>query len=378
MKYTCTFCEYSTNRKSNYEAHNKSQKHLKNVSIISKINLEPHSKNTNNVTLNEQICYFCKQKFKNLFSLKRHQSTCTEVLKENYKLKRDNENLLEKVERLEDELLYFKDLLEVNADSLNKSVSANYVKEANKFLSQALIFDAISEDDMKIFMHPKQLEDDDKVVNIEIKDKKKHSWYLYDCLVNEYNKGRDKRNNNVNQTKCRTMLAKHFAEGIYHIYGSEEPKEQPIWTTDITRYNFIINEVIKNTKKSRWKSDKNGEMIRQKAINPLLDHVKEQLEIEMNNDRKYIKKNNKNLSAHKMLQFTDRIRMASYIIRDIENGSLGTEIIKRIAPMFKLDKSCFIELKEDHDLRKSRRPKKALIKNKITTKKYKQIEDDIN
>jgi len=317
------------------------------------------------------ICKFCYQSFKNGFSLKRHQSTCTEVLKENYELKRDKEYLLEKVYRLEDELLYFKDFLEVNADSLNKSVSANYVQEANKFLSQALIFDAISEENMKIFMQPKQLEDDDKVIHLELNNKKNHSWCLYDCLVNEYNKERDKRNNNVNQTKCRTMLVKHLADGIYHIYGYNEPKEQPIWTTDITRYNFIINEVIKNTTKSRWKSDKNGEKIKHKAIDPLLDHVKNQLEIEMNNDRKYIKKNNKYLSAHKMLQYTDRIRMAAYIIRDTNNGSLAKEIIKKIAPMFKLNKTCFIELKEEQDLRNSRKPKR--LKNK----KLKQIEDFI-
>jgi hypothetical protein len=372
MSYKCNICNYSTDRKDNFDKHLNTAKHLKKVTSLDISGLEGHSKFTTRPHLFKHICKFCHQEFKNGFSLKRHQSSCTEVLKENYDLKKDKEYLLEKVERLEDELLYFKDLLEVNADSLNKSVSANYVQEANKFLSHAMTFDVITEDNMKIFMTPKQLEDDDKVVNIEIKDKKKHSWYLYDCLVNEYNKGRDKRNNNVNQTKCRTMLAKHFADGIYYIYGSEEPKEQPIWTTDITRYNFIINEVIKNTKKSRWKSDKNGKLIRQKAINPLLEHVKEQLEIEMNNDRKYIKKHNKNLTAHKMLQFTDRIRMASYIVRDIDNGSLGTEIIKKIAPMFKLEKSCFIELKEKQDLSNSRRPPKALRK-----KKLKLIEDFI-
>lgn len=168
--YQCFFCNYSTNKKSNINNHCKSKKHLKNVmdvNIISKINFtcalctyktnrsdnfNKHIRNAQNaklvsgrkiekveVEMIDYTCKFCHQNFKNGYSLKRHQSTCTEVLKENYKLKIKVEQLKSKLNNIESLLEHYKIMIN------NSSVKLSKLSKRRKNIPKKLKMDVWNE-----------------------------------------------------------------------------------------------------------------------------------------------------------------------------------------------------------------------------------------
>lgn len=381
MNYHCDFCNYDAKRKEHFQKHLKTKKHIKNTKKLD--NLEFYKKSGNQVLSNiatsstekwkHLTCKYCGQTFKRLDGLTKHSSRCNYVLKENYELKlkeqnitKQKEHLESEVERLKEDVEYYKRILENGVESFNKTISV--LSLANIYFDGAPQLENPTKDQMLIFGKeiPKKLSNYKKKLLLEKskEDKSpehKKDFQTYRNLTYEYGKGRDKRNDNINREKCKTFLATYIANGIKLLYQAEDPKDQAFWSTDASRYNFIIKE-------AKWKDDNNGEKIKEKLISVILNDIKEILQRELKREMNI--NNNHMLGKGNIskLRFDETVRdipRASYIIDDIDNGSLETLIMKKLAKHFKVDKDYLIDLK--NVLSKKKVTKK--LKNTTATRK---------
>lgn len=350
MNYICELCNYTTNRKSSYKNHCNAKKHTEKVDLYNKkLELE-----NNLITLNEHknhvICEFCKAKFFNNSSLKRHMKTCSVVLKKNSFLEFENKNLKTKVSELGTLVEYYQDLLATNTDTLNKSVSN--VNFANKFLSDALTLMKPSKEKMELLVDHHTYRNLSKFKNkktlLFIKNQRTdYDWKLYDIMTYEYGKGNSKKTGDVNREKCRIFLAKYLAEKVYEMYKTENPENQSIWATDIARLNYIIKKAISKTKKSKWFNDTKGKTLRQIVVRPILEDIKKIIKKEVNEDMKFFTDPEFNGHTREIkMRMTQR---GSYIINDIDDKKLEELVIKEMAKHFKLDQKLLkdLELKSE-------------------------------
>ena len=93
--YTCTLCNYNTNRKSSYDDHNKSKRHLNSIEDNVQKNrdhfkdqnktLEDHSKKIDFsskcviVTEKSFPCTKCNKEYKNKTHMYRHRKLCVKI-----------------------------------------------------------------------------------------------------------------------------------------------------------------------------------------------------------------------------------------------------------------------------------------------------------
>lgn len=101
MKYNCVSCNYSTQRKSSFTVHCNSLKHA----LIS----EKYNNDNKQIKENSYICNHCDHKFKKMDSLTKHKKACIDAKLNAYKI--NEETLLEKINKLEKEVAYYKDVV---------------------------------------------------------------------------------------------------------------------------------------------------------------------------------------------------------------------------------------------------------------------------
>lgn len=348
-----------TNRKNDFEKHCLSKKHKSRDKSMPINNLKnyvlQHSDQVRHFLekkLDEEKektfkCQYCSQNFKRLDGLTKHTSRCPYVLKENVSLKQKTNQYKKENEDLKEQVAYYKDLL---SQSVKGGVTNNIMIMVNNHFPDAMTLEAPQENELRIFGldHPKKLSSTFKIDLIEeannfLKDSKgpKEDKFYYDKMTSEYGKGRDKRNDQINREKCKNCLATYIAGGIRLLYKKRDPKEQAFWSTDVSRYNFIIKD-------KRWEDDKNGEKLKEKLVSTILQDLKQclirQLQVETQKSLDYAGENNLGLTAYDYRQIIRDIPRASYIIEDIETGTLGDLIIKKTAKHFKVDKELLLGL----------------------------------
>jgi hypothetical protein len=130
---------------------------------------------------------------------------------------------------------------------------------------------------------------------------------------------------NAKQKSLDKLLGDH----IIKYYKKENPQEQTFHTTDCSRLNYIVRELIENA--LIWSIDKNGIKICSSIIKPL------------------IKKCITALMEHQKILLNDmmlgninkqkEVELIIDIIMSIDSGALESDINKYIAPYFNLDKN---------------------------------------
>lgn len=128
---------------------------------------------------------------------------------------------------------------------------------------------------------------------------------------------------------------------IVGIYKKNDPKIQSLWSSDVSRQNYVIKNIANNkiikieNNPSKWINDKNGVKLKKTVIKPFLEQVKsigeqfiEENKID-NEEDSDDQDNNENLEV--MIQIAD-------INKNIKNELLEKEICKLIAPYFQPDK----------------------------------------
>ena len=114
----------------------------------------------------------------------------------------------------------------------------------------------------------------------------------------------------------------HFiGDYIVKIYTHKEPDNQSLWTTDISRLTYIINESCKGG--TNWIYDKKGAKTKKTIIEPALQFIRNEL-------FKFCQENGSNTKAH----ILKKMIACNSIILAIDSGDLSDKINKYIAPEF--------------------------------------------
>jgi hypothetical protein len=123
-------------------------------------------------------------------------------------------------------------------------------------------------------------------------------------------------------------LDKLLGEHIIKNYKKEDPKNQSIHTTDCSRLNYIVRELIDNV--SKWEVDKNGIKICSKIIKPLIEKC---IELLLEHQQKLLDDMSKGEFNNK-----NDINSIIMVLMSIDKGSLESDINKYIAPHFNINK----------------------------------------
>lgn len=295
MKYKCDKCDYESDYKSNLNRHINSMIH-----------------NQSDEELQKQYVCECGKFFKFPSGLSRHKKECNNGLQgQVVTLQHQVDNLcrqlteyvsITKQSIVPDNTIRNNQTINNNQTyniSIKNCIQQNYPDApALEGLSDyaKIMYDRDSETDENISMTP-----DDFI----------------DTLAYEYN------NNH---------LYKYLGDFIIKYYKKEDPAEQSMWTSDTSRLTYIIKELLSN-KKSIWNHDYKGIKTKEYIIAPLLKYIKGYIDdYWINQLHNYkIRDLDKINKIHNIYQALYKIK------KDIENDVLGHEIVRYIAPHFKMD-----------------------------------------
>ena len=349
MSYNCDICNYKTNDSGNFARHKKTKKHtvlaattVDQKSIIESENdsdqlaeelakispkLAEISRSANHTVVfseKKYICIFCEKEFKHSSSHCRHQKKCdksADKLNSNNKEEFFNELKL-KLEFAEKEKEIFKKLEQEKSEMLtnfmaNANVLLNKANDNTKITAQTLqnmSMSALKYANEKFKDTPALLPLENFNINNLSFDNENDKKQLTEILIY-----------NAKQKSLDKLLGDH----IIKCYKKENPEEQSFHTTDCSRLNYIVRELIENA--ITWSVDKSGikicssivKPLIEKCINLLLDHQKKLIDDMSLGD----------YSAKETVQTILAVLMT------IDKGSLESEINKYIAPFFNLNKN---------------------------------------
>ena len=323
VNHVCDICQYSTINKSNYNKHLKSKRHLKNSAHIYPKNSKsktstflgdkvPQSAQRNSAKLSEIekkskkerfLCQYCGLDFKRSYNVNRHLKVCNmkndvlgkEALKQ--QLVEKDRIIKEKEKQLKEQKIekeYYKKLID------------NYSKLGPKtFNSITYVMNRYADAPHIKKIEPEQIE------------------YFQD----------------INMTKVENMVSDYRNDRFVHfvintiasIHKKDNPEDQSIWSTDSSRYNYVIKELLEN-EGSYWVIDKKGTKSKDYLVEPILKFIRK--EIVKYNELASEALMNENLPKSRFSIITDTQRDGIDIIKDIDDGILSAEIIRKMAKHF--------------------------------------------
>ena len=144
---------------------------------------------------------------------------------------------------------------------------------------------------------------------------------------------------NINMTKVENMVSDYrnnrfvtfIINTITSIHKKDNPENQSIWSTDSSRYNYLIKELLEN-EGSYWIIDKKGEKSKDYLVEPILGFIRK--EIIKYNELASEALINTNLPKLRFSIITDTQRFGIDIIKDIDDGEIAADIIRKMAKHF--------------------------------------------
>ena len=353
QSHNCNLCNYSTTKLSNLERHNESKKHIKNaneydkknsggtivsrgVSIALK-NAEVVSQNLevgSRVQARQYICDYCGDTFKHRQSRYNHMNgRCKMMLGESdedddfikHPVKSDIVGVLEDMENRivkklaeqiknsqtgekSDIITLAKSTAEVaksTADTANKQTSL--LKYAMKNLNKA--------PPLKKLGRAEAI----KLITYE-PDGKKSDHTIEEHIIFKFKKH---------------LLVDFIGDIIVDFYQTDNPKNQSVWGTDISRLKFIIKEQVGDTEKSEWIKD-DGVRIMTYIIKPLCNEICNIMIKHIKQINKTIK-NNDELTHVELSKLMEQQRNSLEAQQFANTNKIFKSILKYVAPHFGLN-----------------------------------------
>jgi len=314
--YVCKICNYSTSRQDNYTRHISSKRHSKKV-------VETRNPKTKQILrtpqdtsghLRAHVCEWCKMSYCRKSSLTRHLKICNKVginpdddiklLKQELEFHKKELEMRNKELQLKDkDIQFYKDL--VKKAGLGTSITNNQNMSVQSMIISKHADAPALEKACPAILHS-QFDSDDEYKNAQV------ILYYY----------------------RRNMVASFIGDGIVAAYKKDNPDEQSLWSTDVSRLTMIIKKVM--NKKSIWIADKKGVQTREYIIDPLMDKVKEIM-------KNYIETTNAKVKTakelyNKMTADLDGVRLAIKLHDELDNKIYHDDILRYIAPRFSYDK----------------------------------------
>ncbi len=329
MSYTCDFCNYSTNDSGNFSRHKKTEKHKK--IYIEKYTSNKKVQGNNQIISNDIkkdskiLCEYCNMEFTYKANLSRHKLSCNIKKKEQIninelKLKLEysekEKELYKKLEKEKSEMLKEKTELLTNFMN-NANILLNKTTDNTKITAQAMqnvSMSAIKYANDKFKDTPALLPLNNFNINDLDFDDEKDKEKLIEILIY-----------NAKQKSLDKLLGDH----IIKCYKTNNPADQPFHTTDCSRLNYIVRELIENA--LSWSVDKNGIKICSSIIIPLIEKC-----IETLLDYQKILLDEMESGNYKS---KEKVQIIISVLISIDKGSLENDINKYIAPFFNLNKS---------------------------------------
>ena len=331
MSYNCLYCNYETIDAANFARHKKTKKHLKNLDInnqknkvsIPEVSLEyPDSiplvsQTTIKTTTEDSECEFCKLRFTKKNNYYRHRKNCQIKYESKQEVEKEYKN---KMDLMEKEIL--KKLLDEKSEMLtnfmsNANVLLNKANDNTKITAQAMqcvSISALKYANEKFKETPALLPLDNFNINNLNFDNDEDKKQLVEILIyNAKHKSLDK------------LLGDH----IIKYYKKENPEDQCFHTTDCSRLNYIVRELIENA--LIWSVDKNGIKICSSIVRPLINKC-----ISALLEHQKVLLNDMSLGQ---LNKQKEVELIIDIIISIDSGLLESDINKYIAPYFNLEKN---------------------------------------
>ena len=153
------------------------------------------------------------------------------------------------------------------------------------------------------------------------------------------NKNKKKTNHSLEEIILfyfeRNKLAEILGKAIVEEYKKDDPNDQSMWASDVSRLSFIVKNVIGKTNKSKWISDKNGVHLTELIIKPMFEIIKKKM-------KEYIQNNKITETVIRDDDMEDitvrlsRMQSAGELISLINLGKLDSKVLKYVAPYFNL------------------------------------------
>jgi hypothetical protein len=337
MSYYCKFCDYETTSQSNFCNHKKTKKHIKksisdidkqhkSTSSIHQSTLQSTLQSTEMYTetaTNIFNCKICNFKTEHKSSYYRHKKKCQKANELNMDLEEK-----EKYKELKIKLEY-----EIKEKELYKKLEQEKTELLNNFMNNANQIINKTQDNAKLSTEAIQ---NVSISAIKYANEKYQNapplLTLDNFNINNLDFDNIKDRESITETlvyhaKLKS-LDKLLGEHIIKNYKKEDPKTQSIHTTDCSRLNYIVKELINNV--SKWEIDKNGIKICSKIIKPLIERC---IELLLEHQQKLLDDMSKGEFNNK-----NDINTIISVLMSIDKGSLECEINKYIAPHFNLNK----------------------------------------
>lgn len=158
----------------------------------------------------------------------------------------------------------------------------------------------------------------------------------YDGLIT-YVKDKDLMDEVVHN-QHHESLHKYFGNFLVYTYKKEDPAEQSLWSTDVSRLKYYVKELMKNSE-SYWLTDHEGKRTKDKIIKPLLKFVDNEI-------IKYIDVQSKLFAKEKIASrrefINHKMKMALDAQTSIQNGTLADRMLQYITPYFGFDKALLL------------------------------------
>ncbi|AYV81147.1 MAG: hypothetical protein Harvfovirus18_15 [Harvfovirus sp.] len=409
MKFCCELCNYESTNRSNFEKHNYTDKHLLNEANA---NIKPAVEIKNK----QFMCSICSIYFSTASGLSRHKPTCSKkndkfVISEQMKEYVGNELLKEKYNALEENYTQLKKSLTKKEVELKKSLADKdvVIKELRTDIKKLA---ADKDVEIKKLAADKDYEIKKLATekNLEIKklatDKDVEIKELYNRLlekpvsqttedIKRYTMSSSKDNAFV-KISAFSYIKKYYNEcppiknfdepnllgeddttiaenAIYaldkkqfhvfigdviiKIYKKEDHEIQPLWSSDVNRVVYIFR--CKLGENTQWIQDSKGLNLSNHIIIPTLKYVNTAVDIHHKNLIK-------NMNPENDVKSLKSMELCAQLSHDIYHNVHSSQILKYIAPSFKLYR--------ENDLNKMiSNDSKALLEN---NNELEEIEDD--
>lgn len=335
MKYNCGVCPYKTNDKSNFNRHLNSKSHpLSSDSIVE----------DDKTSQSKYVCSICNKSFASRQGLSRHKlNVCINQMPEedsedkdelsqepidniddspaNNNYKKETKQINDKLNDLSSQVNILIQMLNVNAQNNIIPTTAvttpvtNIINANNNTVNNNKPTYNISVKNYASNTYPNAPALSIQSKSPEYSVLKYKNQKLMDTIIYNYD------NNN---------LCKYFGDYIIKCYKKDNPAEQSMWTSDVSRLTYIISELLANNK-SIWRHDYKGLKIKEYILIPLMNYIREYIEEYFESiDLKNIKKLSME-ECNKQAQYQTKVMEISSLI---DSNILIDEILKYITPYF--------------------------------------------